>query len=53
MRPYIILRDAQGQAVTLYGGTVSRSIRYIAWQNQDTYQPGTDAYNYVHELMAQ
>ena len=51
MRPYIILRDAQGQAVTLYGGTVSRSIRYIAWQNRDTYQPGTDAYNYVHELM--
>lgn len=51
MRPYIILRDAQGQAVILYGGTVSRSIRYIAWQNRDTYQPGTDAYDFVHELM--
>ena len=53
MRPYIILRDAQGQTVTLYGGCVTRSIGYIAWQNKDTYQPGTDAYNYVHELMAQ
>ena len=52
MRPYMILRDAQGQTVTLYGGCVTRSIGYIAWQNRDTYKPGTSAYNYVHELMA-
>ena len=52
MRPYIILRDVHGQAVTLYGGCIIRSIGYIAWQNRDTYAPGTDAYNYIHELMA-
>ncbi|MGM9604196.1 MAG: YDG domain-containing protein, partial [Faecousia sp.] len=33
MRPYIILQDAEGNQYTLYGGVVSRSISYIAWQN--------------------
>ena len=51
MRPYIILKDAAGNQHTLYGGHVTRSISYIAWQNRDTYQPGTAAYDYVHELM--
>ena len=51
MRPYIILKDAAGTQYTLYGGFVTRSISYIAWQNRNTYQPGTNAYNYVHELM--
>ena len=51
MRPYIILQDAEGNQYTLYGGLVTRSISYIAWQNRDTYKPGTAAYKYVHELM--
>ncbi|MDD6967543.1 MAG: YDG domain-containing protein [Firmicutes bacterium] len=51
MRPYIILQDADGNQYTLYGGLVTRSISYIAWQNRDTYKPGTAAYKYVHELM--
>ena len=51
MRPYIILQDAKGNQYTLYGGLVTRSISYIAWQNRDTYKPGTAAYKYVHELM--
>ena len=51
MRPYIILKDAAGNRYTLYGGCVTRSISYIAWQNRNTYEPGTDAYNYVHKLM--
>ena len=51
MRPYVILEDADGKQYTLYGGRVTRSISYIAWQNRDTYQPGTEAYDYVHELM--
>ena len=51
MRPYIVLRAADGNQYTLYGGTVTRSISYIAWQNRDTYKSGTSAYDYVHELM--
>ena len=51
MRPYITLKDAQGQTVTLYGGTVARSIGYIAWQNRDTYKPGTAGYKYVWNII--
>ena len=51
MRPYIVLRVADGNQYTLYGGTVTRSISYIAWQNRDTYKPWTSAYDYVHDLM--
>ena len=47
MRPYIILKDADDNTVTLYGGCVSRSIGYIAYQNRDTFKPGTAAYEYV------
>lgn len=52
LRPYIILKDtATGETVTLYGGCVSRSIGYIAKQNENTYQPGTAGYKYVHEII--
>ena len=51
MRPYIILEDAQGNQVTLYGGTIYRSIGYIAYQNRNVFQPKTAAYNYVWELI--
>ena len=47
MRPYIILEDAEGQQVTVYGGQVVRSIGYIAWQNRNVFQPGNAAYDYV------
>ena len=48
MRPYIKLKDtATGETVTLYGGCVTRSIGYVAWQNRDTYKPGTASYKYV------
>lgn len=47
MRPYIILEDSQGQQITLYGGTVYRSIGYIAYQNRNVFKPGTESYNYV------
>ena len=52
MRPYIILKDADGNQYTLYGGMVTRSISYIAWQNRDTFKSDTDAYKYVHDLMS-
>ena len=52
MRPYIKLIDtATGETVTLYGGSVTRSIGYVAWQNRDTYKPGTASYKYVWKII--
>ena len=52
MRPYITLKDtATGKTVTLYGGSVTRSIGYVAWQNRDTYKPGTASYKYVWNII--
>ena len=52
MRPYITLKDtATGETVTLYGGCVTRSIGYVAWQNRDTYKPGTASYKYVWSII--
>ena len=52
MRPYIKLIDtATGETVTLYGGSVTRSIGYVAWQNRDTYKQGTASYKYVKKII--
>ena len=51
MRPYIILQDAAGTSYTLYGGTVYRSIGYVAYQNRNSFRPGTAAYDYVWEII--
>ena len=51
MRPYIILEDAAGNQITLYGGTIYRSIGYIAYQNRTVFTPKTASYNYVWELI--
>ena len=52
MRPYIKLMDtATGETVTLYGGCVTRSIGYVAWQNRDTYKQGTASYKYVKKII--
>ena len=52
MRPYIKLKDtATGKTVTLYGGSVIRSIGYVAWQNRDTYKQGTASYKYVWNII--
>ncbi len=52
LRPYIKLKDmTTGETVTLYGGSVCRSIGYIAKQNADTYKPGTAGYKYVHKII--
>lgn len=50
MRPYIIL-SKDGETVTLYGGTVSRSIGYVAQQNANTFPVGSAGYNYVHNII--
>lgn len=51
MRPYMILADAAGNEITLYGGTVERSIGYIAYQNRNAFVPGTEAYAYIWEII--
>ena len=47
MRPYMKLQDKDGNVLTVYGGTVHRSIGYIALQNRKAFQPGTDSYEYI------
>lgn len=51
LRSYIKLLDASGNEVTLYGGTVTRSIYYIAQQNINDYQPGSAGYKYLMEIL--
>ena len=51
MRPYITLEDENGDTVTLYGGIVYRSIGYIAYQNRNAFAPGSNAYNYVWNII--
>jgi len=51
MRSYIILEDAEGNQVTLYGGEVVRNIGYIAWQNRLVFNPGNAAYDYVWNII--
>jgi len=47
MRPYIILQDADGNQVTIYGGILYRSIGYIAYQNRNAFKAGSSSYEYV------
>ena len=52
LRAYIRLRNTEtGETVTLYGGTVTRSIYYVAKQNADTYKPGTSGYKFVRKII--
>lgn len=47
MRPYMKVQDTNGNVLTVYGGTVHRSIGYIALQNRKAFQPGTASYEYI------
>lgn len=51
MRPYVILKDPKGSQFVVYGGTVQRSIGYIAEQNAGVFKPGTAAYDYIHGII--
>ena len=51
MRPYIILCDADGNQVTLYGGSIHRSIGYIAYQNRNVFLSGNASYDYVWDII--
>ena len=52
MRPYIILEDSQGQQITLYGGCITRSIGYVAKQNQNTFPEGSKADAYIEDMIS-
>lgn len=51
MRPYMILEDAEGNQYILYGGTVERSIGYIAYQNRAAFKSGTPSYEYIWSII--
>lgn len=50
MRPYMKL-EREGEILVLYGGTVTRSIGYIASQNRNAFAPGTAAYAYLWHII--
>ena len=55
MRSYMIIRpiDASDSSkdIVLYGGTLYRSISYVALQNKNIFKPGTDGYKYIWGLI--
>ena len=51
MRSYVKLQSPSGETVTLYGGTIHRSIGYIAYQNRNAFSPGTDAYKFIWDII--
>ena len=51
LRPYMILKDANGKTLTIYGGILYRSIGYIAYQNRDIFEPQTAEYNYIWDII--
>ena len=51
MRPYMILKDASGREITLYGGPVQRSIGFIAYQNRAAFKSGTPSYEYIWSII--
>ena len=50
-RPFAVL-ELNGETIVLYGGTVQRSIYYVATQNRDYWATGTVYDNYVESLIA-
>jgi uncharacterized repeat protein (TIGR02543 family) len=51
LRAYMKLKAPDGSTVVIYGGTLHRSIGYIAWQNRNAFSPGTAAYRYIWEIV--
>ena len=53
MRSYMILKDIDTEKqIVLYGGTVHRSIGYIAYQNKDAFPAGSAEYEYIQKLLS-
>lgn len=51
LRPYAIFKSQTGETVTVYGGTLNRSIGYVAYQNRDVFKKGSPAYEFVWEMI--
>lgn len=55
MRSYIIIRPVSStdasDDIAIYGGTIYRSISYVAYQNRNVFSPGTEAYEYIWNLI--
>lgn len=53
MRPYMIVKDAEGQEAVIYGGLIHRSIGFIAYQNRNAFDPvkQKDAYQYIWDII--
>ena len=51
LRPYMILENENGEIVTIYGGIIYRSIGYIAYQNRSVFEPQTEEYNYIWNII--
>ena len=51
-RPYAELKLADGTTLTLYGGTLNRSIYYVAVQNKDYFAAGSAHDNFVEGLIS-
>lgn len=51
MRPYMILKNRDGIQTVLYGGTIRRSIGYIAYQNRNAFKSGTPSYAFIWDII--
>ena len=51
MRPYIKLQAPDGEILIFYGGAVTRSIGYIAYQNRNAFSAGSDAYEFIWDMI--
>jgi len=51
MRPYMVVESPEGEKMTIYGGIVYRNIGYIAWQNRNVFEPGSESYDYVWDII--
>ncbi len=50
-RPFMVL-ERNGKQITIYGGTIQRSIYYVATQNRNHWAAGTVYDNYVEDIIA-
>ena len=55
-RPYMVLEyvNAEGntEQVVLYGGSIVRSIGYVAYQNKDVFNAGTSSYEFIWNILS-
>jgi len=50
IRPYMIIEGPDGEQLTIYGGTLQRTIGYVALQNRD-YKPTQAAHDFIWNII--